>query len=224
MNPSISRPMVGAGWRQCATWNKRCCMSTIGIVWRQALGQKGLGFLIGRWFPSCTKGSWMGSTFCSFAAAWTTLLKKRIIWSLPRNGTTLQEMVKAIGARWYIEQDFQTAKDLGLDQYEVRSWTGWYRHVTLCMLAHTFLTVICHQDQTPACSTVETSCPLAALVVAPLTVPEVRHLLAHLIWPLPCNSALMLGCLVVAQVSPRSGQLFPPQASSERPIASCPAA
>jgi SRSO17 transposase len=34
-------------------------------------------------------------------------------------GTTLQEMVKAIGARWHIEEDFENAKDLGLDHYEV---------------------------------------------------------------------------------------------------------
>jgi len=31
-------------------------------------------------------------------------------------GTTLQQMVKAIGARWHIEEDFETGKDLGLDQ------------------------------------------------------------------------------------------------------------
>jgi len=34
-------------------------------------------------------------------------------------GTTLPEMVKAIGARWHIEEDFETGKDLGLDHYEV---------------------------------------------------------------------------------------------------------
>ncbi|GGL90222.1 hypothetical protein GCM10010840_30330 [Deinococcus aerolatus] len=32
--------------------------------------------------------------------------------------------------------------DVGLDQYEVRSWVGWYRHITLAMLAHAFLTVV----------------------------------------------------------------------------------
>lgn len=104
-------------------------------------------------------------------------------------GTTLQKMVEAIGARWDIEQDFETGKDMGLDQYEVRSWLGWYRHITLVMLAHAFLTMICSQDQKPACIT---SCTLPLLVVAPLTVPEVRHLLGHLIWPPPCNAMLLL--------------------------------
>ena len=50
-------------------------------------------------------------------------------------GTTLAAMVSAWGARWHIEEDFEAAKDLGLDHYQVRSWTGWYRHVTLGLLA-----------------------------------------------------------------------------------------
>jgi len=33
--------------------------------------------------------------------------------------TTLHEMVKAAGARWHIEEDFENTKDMGLDQYEV---------------------------------------------------------------------------------------------------------
>src|SRR5258708_18383800 len=61
-------------------------------------------------------------------------------------GTTLCEMVQAIGARWHIEEDFETTKDMGLDQYEVRSWIGWYRHITLVMLAHAFLLAICAHD------------------------------------------------------------------------------
>ena len=34
---------------------------------------------------------------------------------------------------------------MGLDQYEVRRWDGWYRHITLAMLAHAYLSVIRHQ-------------------------------------------------------------------------------
>jgi SRSO17 transposase len=40
--------------------------------------------------------------------------------------TTLEQMVRASGGRWRIEEDFENGKDLGLDHYEVRSWTGWY--------------------------------------------------------------------------------------------------
>jgi SRSO17 transposase len=58
-------------------------------------------------------------------------------------GTPLEEMVQAIGTRWTVEQCFEVGKgEVGLDQYEVRSWQGWYRHITLCMLAQAFLTVL----------------------------------------------------------------------------------
>lgn len=57
-------------------------------------------------------------------------------------GTTLQEMVKAAGHRWAIEECFKSAKgEVGLDQYEVRSYKGWYRHITLSMLAYALLVV-----------------------------------------------------------------------------------
>jgi SRSO17 transposase len=119
----------------------------------------------------------------------TSPTEKAYYFVFAPKGTTLQEMVEAIGARWHIEEDFATAKDLGLDHYEVRSWLGWYRYVTLVMLAHAFLTVICAQDQASA---VPTPSPLSAPVAAPLTVPEVRHLLAHLIWPLACSAMVVL--------------------------------
>lgn len=57
-------------------------------------------------------------------------------------GTTLAEMVRVAGSRWAIEETIETAKgEVGLDQYEVRRWNSWYRHITLSMLAHAFLTV-----------------------------------------------------------------------------------
>ena len=51
-------------------------------------------------------------------------------------------MVRAAGRRWTIEEAIEQAKgEVGLDQYEVRSWRGWYRHITLSMLAHAYLAV-----------------------------------------------------------------------------------
>ena len=56
--------------------------------------------------------------------------------------TPLRELVRVAGARWAIEESFQTAKgEVGLDQYQVRRYDAWYRHITLAMLAHAFLTV-----------------------------------------------------------------------------------
>jgi len=58
-------------------------------------------------------------------------------------GTPLSELVRVAGTRWVIEASLEEAKDeLGLDQYEVRSWTGWYRHITLVLLAHALLAII----------------------------------------------------------------------------------
>lgn len=60
--------------------------------------------------------------------------------------TTLEEMVLVAGQRWRIEECFAIAKDkLGLSEYEVRSWVGWHRHMTLVMAAQAFLTVLRHQ-------------------------------------------------------------------------------
>lgn len=172
------------------------------------------------------------------------------------SGTTLQVMVKAIGARWRIEDDFETGKDLGLAQYQVRCFIAWYRHITLVMLAHAFLAVVCAKarnasivDTDPApIRVVDASPPVPVALIpnpkealshpalqasplpvpkkssmlpvpqassfphkppmrraaegkpsppvidlAPLTIPEVRHLLATLIWPTATNSQLMLG-------------------------------
>jgi SRSO17 transposase len=58
-------------------------------------------------------------------------------------GTTLADLVRVAGTRWTIEECFEAAKgEVGLDQYEVRSWIGWHRHITLAMLALAYLTVL----------------------------------------------------------------------------------
>ncbi len=57
--------------------------------------------------------------------------------------TTLKTLVEVAGARWAIEECFQTAKnECGLDHYQVRKYAAWYRHITLSMAAHACLTVI----------------------------------------------------------------------------------
>jgi hypothetical protein len=54
--------------------------------------------------------------------------------------TPIPELITVAGMRWKIEENNAQGKDLlGLDQYQVRKWTPWHRHVTTCMLAHAFL-------------------------------------------------------------------------------------
>ncbi|GAB3180034.1 IS701 family transposase [Streptomyces incanus] len=54
--------------------------------------------------------------------------------------TTVEELVQVPGARWRVEEGIKLAKSAaGMADYEVRSWHGWYRHITLAQLAAAFL-------------------------------------------------------------------------------------
>jgi SRSO17 transposase len=57
--------------------------------------------------------------------------------------TSVHELIRIAGRRWVIEDCFEAAKaEVGLDEYEVRKWDGWHRHITLCLLAHAYLAVV----------------------------------------------------------------------------------
>ncbi|WP_328765009.1 IS701 family transposase [Streptomyces sp. NBC_00272] len=87
--------------------------------------------------------------------------------------TTVQELVRIAGTRWAIKECFQAAKnECGLDQYEVRRYVGWYRHITLAMLAHAFLA----RHGTPGPRKGGGTDEAAGAIG--LTVAEVRRLLA----------------------------------------------
>ncbi|MER5423945.1 transposase [Streptosporangium roseum] len=82
----------------------------------------------------------------------------------------LLSLVRIAGIRWAIEESFQAAKgQVGLDHYQVRSWIGWYRHITLTMLALVFLVAVAARQ------------PDSAPEHIPLTMPEIRRLLALLV-------------------------------------------
>jgi SRSO17 transposase len=64
--------------------------------------------------------------------------------------TSLVGLVRVAGTRWAVEEGFEQAKgEVGLDHYEVRKWPGWYRHITLALLAHAFLAVTRAQATSP---------------------------------------------------------------------------
>jgi SRSO17 transposase len=78
----------------------------------------------------------------------------------------LTELVRIAGSRWPIEVGFEQAKgEVGLDQYQVRRWTAWYRHITLALLAHAFLAVL------------QADAPPPPMNQIPLTIPELRRLI-----------------------------------------------
>ena len=54
--------------------------------------------------------------------------------------TLLETLARVEGSRWSNETEFKTEQsDMGLDEYETRSWAGWHHHVTLCLLGRAFL-------------------------------------------------------------------------------------
>jgi len=136
---------------------------------------------------------------------WHSLLIRRTIEPTPDltyylvfapPGTPLQSKVTALGGRWRIEEDFENGKDLGLDHYEVRSFVGWYRHITLVMLALAFLTSLALAAHTPS-PIQEGPTPSAAEAVGscdlcPLSVPEARRVLARLLFPPASSFRLVL--------------------------------
>jgi SRSO17 transposase len=68
------------------------------------------------------------------------------VWGPPQ--TTLADLVRRAGQRWRIEAGLEEAKGaVGLEQYEVRPGTGWYRHITRALLAHAVLVVLRAQAQ-----------------------------------------------------------------------------
>jgi SRSO17 transposase len=73
--------------------------------------------------------------------------------------TPLTQIAHAAGARWTIEDTFKLAKgQVGLDHSEVRSWRGWYRHITLALLALAALAVgTCQRGRSQAVAAPSTS-------------------------------------------------------------------
>jgi len=60
-----------------------------------------------------------------------------------KEDTPLSNLVRVAETRWTVEMCFaETKGDVGFDHYEVRSWQGWYRHITLAMCAHALLSVL----------------------------------------------------------------------------------
>jgi SRSO17 transposase len=58
-------------------------------------------------------------------------------------GTLFETLVAVAGRRWTVEESLEAAKgEVGLDHYEVRHYHGWYRHMTLAMLALAYLAVV----------------------------------------------------------------------------------
>ena len=91
--------------------------------------------------------------------------------------TSLATLARVAGMRWTVEECFEVAKqEVGLDDYEVRSWHGWYRHITLAMLALAFLVAMrVKLNASPP----PTGDDALSRPMVDLTVCEIRHLISR---------------------------------------------
>ncbi len=82
------------------------------------------------------------------------------------------QLARMCGVRWPIELTFEVSKDdLGMDQYETRSWLGWHHHMVLVMLAHHFLVWV--RQQLHAKAPALTLCQVRLLITSIIPKPRV---------------------------------------------------
>src|SRR6266699_3929994 len=128
----------------------------------------------------------MEDTGCSFVATWTIHPKKRTTLSLPRKEPLCQKWSRPLVPDGILRNILKTAKISAWTTTRVRSFIGWYRHITLVLLALAYLAGICVLSSGSPSPPVTSGSPPRPPAL-PLTIPEVRHLLARLIW-LPSGS------------------------------------
>ena len=108
---------------------------------------------------------------------------------------TLAEVVRVAGTRWAIEQAFEEAKqEVGLDEYEVRQYDAWYQRTRLhhARALRARLPGGGPQSGGAAEKGDPRGAPSASALI-PLTVPEVRHVLARLALTHPTSPHAVLG-------------------------------
>lgn len=134
----------------------------------------------------------------------------------------LQEFVRVSGLRWPVETGLEEAKgEVGMDQYETRTWLGWHHQLTLAILAHLFLVRLqllfqkkSRVDHSPSASTHCTGhrrrpCEVAryASDSALSPAPELCRLLfapqadTCPTWPAPAQAPQMLNFVVIPYFS-----------------------
>jgi SRSO17 transposase len=152
-------------WLEAQGWAYLFAVTSTHAIWEQG-EQIGVANLVARhpelgWVRwSAGEGSqgprrydwaWMRLPYTAAAGMAHWLLIRRSL-SLPEEyayyrvcapeTTSLPELVAVAGQRWQIEVAFEGAKgEVGLDEYEVRLWQAWYRHITLALLAYAALVV-----------------------------------------------------------------------------------
>jgi SRSO17 transposase len=135
---------VWLGWRQRQVKTLLAALPTEGWARLSAGdGTKGPRWYDWRWLPLAdpVDPTWRRWLLVRRSCSTPTELTAYVVFA--PQGTTLAEVVRVAGTRWTVESGFEAAKGgVGLDQYEVRRWTGWYRHITLAMWAYALVVVM----------------------------------------------------------------------------------
>jgi SRSO17 transposase len=135
---------VGLGWRQRQVKTLLASLPAEGWTRLSAGdGAKGPRWFDWRWLPLAPplEPGWHRWLLGRRSVSDPTDLTAYVVFA-PQDAT-LEAVVRVAGSRWTIESGFEAAKgEVGLDHYEVRSWTGWYRHITLAMWALALLVVL----------------------------------------------------------------------------------
>ena len=135
---------VWLGWRQCQVKTILAALPAEGWTRLSAGdGAKGPRWYAWRWLPLAEplEPGWRRWLLVRRSLGDPSALTAYVVFA-PQD-TPLEEVVRVAGTRWTIESCFEAAKsEVGLDHYEVRSWTGWYRHMTLALWALSLLAVL----------------------------------------------------------------------------------
>ena len=146
MRPSACRPPAGTVWRRRGQ--------------RRTVEERSLAWPPGAWQPvTVAQGAQGPRTYRCSAERLRATSKRRPgadVWALYRQNldgsdpryylsnapaeTPLETLAYVGGSRWSIETACETGKsDVGMDEYETRTWPVWHHHVTMCLLASAFL-------------------------------------------------------------------------------------
>jgi SRSO17 transposase len=135
---------VWQGWQQRQVKTVLAALPADGWIRLSAgVGTKGLRWYEWRWLPLAPPilPAWRRWLLVRRSLSDPTDLTAYVVFA--PHASALEAVVRVAGSRWTVESCFEAAKgEVGLDQYEVRSWTGWYRHITLTMWAYALLTVL----------------------------------------------------------------------------------
>jgi SRSO17 transposase len=135
---------VWRGWQQHQVKTVLATLPSDGWTRLSAgAGTKGLRWYEWRWLPLAhpMHPAWRRWLLVRRSLSDLTDLTAYVVFA--PHESSLEMVVRVAGSRWTVESCFEAAKgEVGLAQYEVRSWTGWYRHITLAMWAYALLTVL----------------------------------------------------------------------------------